>query len=118
MDGLTTASAGLAGGVIEVGDGDSADADCRAVEADGGGDSGLLGAGGEAVGGIFYVAAGDDAAVVEEDGGAYAKVAVGSVSVVCDGDRLLLKVSDLRWREVAGMVFGRHKFEAIGYVKG
>jgi len=118
VDGLTTASARLAGCVIEVGNGDGADADCRAVEADGGGDGGLLGAGGEAIGGIFYIAAGDDAAVVEEDGGAYAKVAVGSVSVVRNGDRLLLKVSDLRWREVAGMFFGRHEFEAIGCVEG
>ena len=63
MDGLAAGSAGLAGGVVEVGDGDGADADLGAVEADGGGDGGLFGADGEAVGGIFDVAAGDDVAV-------------------------------------------------------
>ena len=48
---------------LEVGDGDEelVDADVRAVLADGGGgDGSLLGAGGEAVGGVFDVAAGDD----------------------------------------------------------
>src|SRR5580693_5690715 len=49
------------------------------VLADGGGDGGLRGAGGEAVGGVFYVAAGDDGVVVEEDSGAHAEVAVGGV---------------------------------------
>ena len=71
--------------------------DCR-------GDGALLGAGGEAVGGVFYVAAGDDGAVVEEESGAYAEVAVGGVGVVRDGGGLLLEVSDLRWREDAGTV--------------
>ena len=118
VDGLAAGSAGLAGGVVEVGDGDGADADGGAVETDGGGDGGLLGAGGEAVGGVFYVAAGDDGAVVEEDGGSDAEVAVRGIGVVCNGGGLLLEVSDLRWREIAGMVFGRHEFEAIGCVEG
>ena len=86
--------------------------------ADGGGDGGLLGAGGEAVGGVFYVAAGDDSAVVEEDGCAHAEVAVGGVGIVSYGGGVLLEISDLRWREVAWMIFGRHGFEAIGCLVG
>ena len=65
------------------------------MEGDGGGDGGLLGAGGEAVGGVFDVAAGDDGAVCEEEGGADAEVAVGGVGVVGDGDGALLEVCDL-----------------------
>ena len=95
VDGLAAGSAGLAGGVVEIGYGDGADADCGAVEADGGGDGRLLGAGGEAVGGVFDVAAGDDDAVVEEDGGSDAEVAVRGVGVVRDGSGVLLEVSDL-----------------------
>ena len=118
VDGLAAGSAGLAGGVVEVGDGYGADADGGAVLSNCGGDGGLLGTGREAVGGVFYIAAGDDGAVAEEDGGTYAEVAVGGVSVVCDGGGLLLEVSDLCWREVAGIVFRRHEFEAIGCVEG
>ena len=118
MDGLAAGSAGLAGGVVEVGDGDGSNADGGTVLADGGGDGGLLGAGGEAVGGVFYVAAGDDSAVVEEDGCAHAEVAVGGVGIVSYGGGVLLEISDLRWREVAWMIFGRHGFEAIGCLVG
>ena len=60
--------------------------------ADGGGDGGLLGAGGEAVGGVFDVAAGKDGSVVEEEGSAYSEVAVGGVGVIGDGDGALLQV--------------------------
>ena len=90
MDGLAAGSARLAGGRVEVGDGDSADADAGAAEGDGGGDGGLLGAGGEAVRGVFDVAAGYDGTVCEQDGGADAEVAVGSVGVVGNGGGLLL----------------------------
>ncbi len=122
MDSLTAGSAGLAGGVVEVGYGDGADADAGAVEGDGGGDGGLLGAGGEAVGGVFDVAAGYDGTVREEEGGADAEVAVGGVGVVGHGDGVLLQTGDLRGGEVAGVVFrefigefGRHDVsEAIG----
>ncbi len=118
VDGLAAGSAGLAGSVVEIDDGDGSDADCGTVEADGGGDSGLLGAGGEAVGRVFYVAAGDDGSIVEEDGGSDAEVAVRGVGIVRDGDGLLLQVGDLCRRQVAAMVFGRHEFEAIGCVEG
>ena len=57
---LKAGSAGWPGFVVEVGDGHGSDTDGWAVLRDGGGDGGLLGAGGEAVGGVFYVAAGDD----------------------------------------------------------
>jgi hypothetical protein len=95
VDGLAACSAGLAGGVVEVGDGDGADADVGAVEADGGGDGGLLGADGEAVRGVFDVAAGDDVAVGEEECGADAEVAVRGIGVMSDGDGALLKFCGL-----------------------
>ncbi len=63
MDGLTACSAGLACGVVEVGDGDDSNANLWAVEADGGSDGSLFCADGEAIGGVFNVAAGDDVAV-------------------------------------------------------
>ncbi len=78
VDGLAAGSAGLGGGGVEVSDDDGADTDGGSVEGDSGGDGGLLGAGGEAVGGVLDIAAGDDVAVLEEEGGAYAEVAVGS----------------------------------------
>ena len=99
MDGLAAGPAGLAGGVVEVGDGDGADADFGAVEADGGGDGGLFGADGEAVGGVFDVAAGDDVAVGEKECRADAEVAVGGVGVVCGGVGALLKVGGLSGRD-------------------
>ena len=59
---------------------------CGAVEGDGGGDGGLLGAAGEAVGGVFDVGSGDDGPVLplvclEQDGRADAEAAVGRVGV-------------------------------------
>ena len=99
VDGLAAGSAGLAGGVVEVGDDDGTDADGRAVLADGGGDGGLLGAGGETVGGVFYVAAGEDGSAFEEQGRAYSEVAVRGVGVVRDGDGALMEIGDLNWWE-------------------
>ena len=97
VDGLAAGSAGLAGGAVEIDDDYGADADLGAVLGDGGGDGGLLGTGGEAVGGVFDVAAGDDVAVFEEDGGSDAEVTVGGVGVVgcCDG--ALAEFVELRW---------------------
>jgi hypothetical protein len=127
VDGLAAGSAGLAGGVVEIGDGDGSDADGGAVEADGGGDGGLLGADGEAVGGVFYVAAGDDGVglAFEQESGADAEVAVGGVGVVGYLGGALLESGDLglsEWgwgdwglRERAvGWVGGRHVSEATG----
>jgi hypothetical protein len=93
-DGLAASTAGLAGSVVEVGDGDGADADAGAVEAYGCSDGGLLGAGGEAVGGVFNVAAGDDGAVFEQDGCAYAEVTVRSIGVLGGSGSLLLELLD------------------------
>jgi hypothetical protein len=112
VDGLAAGSAGLAGSVVEVGDGDSTDADLRAVQSDGGGDGVLFSAYGEAVGGVFYVAAGDDVAVGEEDCGADAEVAVRCIGVVGGGDGSLLEVGGLGGVERSG----GHQFEAIGWV--
>jgi len=86
-EGLAAGAAGLRGGVVEVGDGDGEDADLWAVAGYGGGHGGLLGAGGEAEGGVFNVAAGDDGGVFsgEEEGCSYAEVAVGGVGVGGDG---------------------------------
>jgi hypothetical protein len=118
VDGLAACSAGLAGGGVEVGDGDGADADGGAVETDGGGDGGLLGAGGETVGGVFYVAAGDDGAVRKQDSGAYAEVAVGGVGMVGDGGGALLQIGDLL-RSEGGIGGRRHDVsEAIGCERG
>ena len=107
MNGLATGSAGLAGGVVEVNDGDGADANFWAVKADGGGDSGLLRAYGEPVGGVFHVAAGDDSTVGEQDGGADAEVAIGGIGVVGDGYRPLLQICSLRGCELSGRIVTR-----------
>jgi hypothetical protein len=116
-DGLAAGSAGLAGGVVEIRDGDGADTNGGAVERDGGDDGTLLGAGGEAVGGVFDVAAGDDGSVIEEEGGADAKVAVGCVGVVGGSNGAALEVFYLGWGEFVG-VRCRHVCEAIGCVEG
>ncbi len=84
-DGLAAGSAGLACGVVEVGYDDSLDADAGAKLSDGGGDCSLLGAGGEAEAGIFDIAAGDDFAGFEQDGGSDVEVAVGSIGAVGSG---------------------------------
>ena len=63
VNGLAACSAGLAGSVVEIGDSDGADEDFGTAKADGGGDGGLFGANGKAVGGVFDVAAGDDGTV-------------------------------------------------------
>jgi hypothetical protein len=84
-EGLAAGAAGHGGGVVEIGDGDGAEADLRAVVGDGAGDGCLLGAAGEAEGGVFDVAAGDGCAVGEEERGADAEVRVGRVGVCGDG---------------------------------
>ena len=112
VDGLAAGSAGLAGGVVEVGDGDGSDADLGAVEGDGSGDGVLFRADCEPVGGVFYVAAGDDLAVGEQDCGADTEVAVGSVGVVGGGDGLALEVGGQGGVERSG----QHECEAIGWV--
>ena len=113
VDGLAAGSAGLAGGVVEVHDDDGAEAEGGAVEGDGGGDGVLLGAGGEAVGGVLYVAAGDGAAVFEEEGRSHAEVAVRRVGVLSSGDGLPAEVFDLRWSEVDRGLFRHDMSEAI-----
>jgi len=115
VDGLAACSAGLAGGVVEVGDGDGADADFGAAEGDGRGDGGLFSTAGEPVGGVFDVAAGDDSTVCQQEGGADAEVTVGGVGVVCYGDGTLLEVGDLCGAEGALVFDGGHDVsEAIG----
>ena len=88
------------------------------MQGDGGSDGGLLGAGGEAVGGIFDVAAGDVGAVGEEEGGTYAETAVGRVGVfrcLCGEGA---EVFDLLQGEAAGMIVrsedGRHGLRVLG----
>jgi len=107
VDSLAAGPAGLAGGVVEVGDSDCTDSDLWAAETDGGGDGGLFGADGETVGGVFDVAAGDDSTVRKQDSGADAEVTIGGVGVVSDGDGALLQVCGLCGRDrvaVAGRV--------------
>lgn len=83
-DGLAAGSAGLAGGLVEVLDGDGGDSDVRAEEGDGVGDGVLLGAGGEPEGGVFDVAASDGLAGGEENGCSDEEFAVGRVCVAGD----------------------------------
>ncbi len=101
VDGLAAGSAGLACGVVEIDDDDCADAGSGTVEGDGGSDGVLLGAGGEAVGGVLNVAAGEDVAVLEEDGCSYAEMAVGSVGVLGGGEGSQAEVFDLLSCEAA-----------------
>ena len=119
LNGLAAGPAGLAGGVVEVGDGDGTDPDLWAEETDRSGDGRLFGADGEPVGGVFDVAAGDDSTVCEQDGGADAEAAVGGVGVMGDGDGSLLEICGLGgvdWSgTVSGIVFRRHDVsEATG----
>ena len=78
---MAAGSAGLAGCLVEVGDCNCGDANARAILRHGGGDGVLFGAGGEAVGSVFDVAAGDDGTVRKQDSGADAETAVGRVRV-------------------------------------
>jgi len=71
--------------MVPAGDYDGLDADFGAEVRDGGGDCCLLGAGGQAVAGVFDVAAGDDFTTVEQDGCADVEVAVGRVGMVRGG---------------------------------
>ena len=91
------------------------------MEADGGGDGGLLGAGGEAVGGVFDVAASDDGVgfVVEEERGADAEVAVRGVGVVGCFGGALLEGGDLglsKWG--TGWIGRRHVMRLMGAARG
>jgi len=106
-DGLATGSAGHACGAVEVDYSDSSDADGGTIEGDGGRDGGLFCAGGEAVGGIFDIGAGDDDAIltgvgVEQDGRADAEVAVGRVRVLGRLVGVLVERGDLIGRKVEG----------------
>ena len=84
-EGLAAGAAGHRRRHIEVGDGDGAQTDARAVLGDGARDGTLLGATGEAVGAVFDVAAGDDRAVFEQQGRSDAEVRVGRVGVLGGG---------------------------------
>lgn len=118
-DCLAASSAGLACGGVEVGDSDGADSDAGAVLCDGGGDGVLLGAGGEAVGGVFDVAPGDDGTVRKQDSGTDAEVAVGCVGVVRCCCCALLQVDDLMQCEGVCARIRRHDVsEAIQHVWG
>ena len=114
VDGLAAGSAGLAGGVVEVGDDDGSDADLGAVEGDGSGDGVLFRADCEPVGGVFDVAAGDDLAV----GRAGRRRRHGS------GCRERRRCGRRRWlgaggrRSGWGERSGRHECEAIGWMGG
>lgn len=92
---LAAGSAGLACCGIEVGDRDSAKLDCWTELRDGCGDGGLFGTGGQAVGGVLDVAAGDDLAGGQQEGCAYAKAAVGSVGVLRDLGGSMSEIDDL-----------------------
>lgn len=87
------------------------------MEAYGCGDGGLFGASGEAIGGVFNVAAYDDGAVFEEDCCAHAEVTVRGVGVLGGCGSLLLELLDQVMGKVGGGVRG-HIGEANGWVPG
>ncbi len=94
-DGLAAGSARLAGGLVEVVNSYGTDPDPRAVLGYRRGDCTLLGAGGQAIGGVFDVAAGDDFTRLEQDGRTHEKFAVGCISVGSDLFSLLSKHEEL-----------------------
>jgi hypothetical protein len=114
-DGLAAGPAGLAGCVVEVGDGDGPYANGRAMDGDGGDDCGLLGASGEAVGAVFDVAASDRGPIIEKNGGSDTEVAVGSIGVLGGRGGLPLKFFDYGFWEIGGRI-RRHDCEANGWV--
>ena len=67
---------------------------------DGGDESSLLRADGEAVRGVFYIAAGDDFAGLKQKGDAYEEVTVGRVGVVGGGGGAGVEFSEEIWRGV------------------
>lgn len=119
VDGLAACSARLAGFAVEVDDDDCTEPEGGAVEGYGGGDGILLGTGGEAIGGVFDVAAGNDGAVVKEDGRADVEVAIRGVGVAGGGEGTLLEVGDLAGGKGTGVGCKRHdESEAIGCGNG
>jgi hypothetical protein len=80
-EGLAAGAAGHGSGVVEISYGNGTEANGGAVLGDGAGDGALFGAGGEAVGSVFDVAAGDDATVFEQQRCAYAEAGVRRVRV-------------------------------------
>ena len=108
VNGLAASSAGLAGGVVEIGDGDGVNLDVGAIPANRSDDGGLLGAGGQPIGCVFDVATGDDLAVGKQQSRAHTKAAVGRVGVPGDLGCALAKVYDLLCGQTAGMGIFRH----------
>ena len=114
MDRLATCPAGLRGGVVEVDDDDGADADSGAAQGDGGSDGGLLGAGGEAIGCILDIAAGNDGTIFKKKSCANPEVAVGGICVLCGSRGAGAEIFYLRWGESRMCLVLRHGCEAIG----
>lgn len=110
---LAAGTAGHGGGVVEVGDGDGAKADGRAVLGDGAGDGRLLGAAGEAVGGVLNVAAGDDGTAGEQQRGADAEVTVGRVRVLGHRGGELAEAIEFGEGEWGGLVSRRHELTSV-----
>jgi len=108
---LTAGAARHARSAVEVDDGNGADADVGAIEADSGCDGCLFGAGGQTEAGVFDVGAGDDdrlglAGGLEQQSRAHAKVAVGRVRVVGGLGGALMEIVDLRETKAAGVRIG------------
>ena len=117
---MTTGSAGLTGSIVEVGDGYGTDTDAGAVECYSSRNGILFGTGGEAVGGVLDVAAGDDGGwgcgeIDEQECCPNPKVTVGSVGVVGGSVSALLQQIDLGGGEWGEWWGERHDAsEAIG----
>ncbi len=107
-DGLTAGSAGHGSCLVEVGDCDCVDTNRWAVEADGGGDGGLLRASSEAEAGVFDVRSGDDVrgeifADGDQQRSADAELAVGRVRVLGGSRRACAEGFDLGGGKAAGV---------------
>ena len=99
---LAAGSAGRAGGMVEIGDGDGVNAEVGAELGDGADQGGALGADGEAVADVFDVGCGDDSAVVELEGRADFEAGVGRIGLA----RSLLRASEQGLER--GIVFRRN----------
>lgn len=101
MDDLPTSSAGCAGFILFMENGDCLDFDvfaafcCHSRE-----NSRPFRANGETIGGILHIAASEDLAIFSEYCGTYSKMRVGSISSACDFFRRSQELLALINREV------------------
>lgn len=117
MDGLSAGSAGLAGSAVKVDDDDSAYANSRSMFGYRRANCCLLRAGRQPERSIFDIASLDDAAVVEQQGGPHAEVAVRRISMCGNVDGPEAQLLDQRGGNSVACIVLRHGTEANGCAK-